>query len=458
MLLSNCDAGMFAKGKKYSVTEILTAGESTELLSLSGSGAINSLQVKIDVPADLQAQRDMLRELVLEIRWDWQNEAAVWVPLGDFFGTAPGVNLYKSLPLGMTVDGFYCNWFMPYSDGATISVINDGAVDREIFLEVSASALDRPASDYGRFHAKWHRDAFLPQEPERWIDWTILKTKGQGRFCGVELNIWNPRGGWWGEGDEKFHVDGEKFPSTFGTGSEDYFGYAWCDWNLFTNCYHNQTISNYNKGHISVNRWHIVDNIPFQKSFDGYIEKYYGNDRPTQYSATAYWYLDSRGEDAYGPVSLSERRDYYTPLTFPLNLAGIVVLESPDGAVEAQGMGSFKQSKWRDGEQLWWTAERPGRELKILVDIKSTGNYELKTRLTKAVDYGIVSFALDGKALAGEYDLYHKDGVTSTDEIVIASSNLEAGQHVLTVKMLGQNPQAVGPYMFGMDYLDIVKK
>jgi len=24
---------------------------------------------------------------------------------------------------------------------------------------------------------------------------------------------------WWGEGDEKFSVDGEKFPSAFGTGS-----------------------------------------------------------------------------------------------------------------------------------------------------------------------------------------------------------------------------------------------
>lgn len=32
---------------------------------------------------------------------------------------------------------------------------------------------------------------------------------------------------WWGEGDEKFFVDGEKFPSSFGTGSEDYIGYAW---------------------------------------------------------------------------------------------------------------------------------------------------------------------------------------------------------------------------------------
>ena len=66
----------------------------------------------------------------------------------------------------------------------------------------------------------------------------MLQTEGRGRFCGVMLHVWNPRGGWWGEGDEKFFVDGEKFPSTFGTGSEDYFGYAWCDPHLFQRAYH----------------------------------------------------------------------------------------------------------------------------------------------------------------------------------------------------------------------------
>ena len=30
-----------------------------------------------------------------------------------------------------------------------------------------------------------------------------------------------------GEGDEKVYVDGETFPSHFGTGTEDYYGYAW---------------------------------------------------------------------------------------------------------------------------------------------------------------------------------------------------------------------------------------
>ncbi len=52
------------------------------------------------------------------------------------------------------------------------------------------------------------------------------------------LHIWNPKGGWWGEGDEKFFVDGERFPSTFGTGTEDYFGYAWCSEKTFIRAFH----------------------------------------------------------------------------------------------------------------------------------------------------------------------------------------------------------------------------
>ena len=100
---------------------------------------------------------------------------------------------------------------------------------RTLELEIAHAPLPQPFEQLGHFHAKWHRDAFLPRGPERELDWTMLKTEGRGRFCGVMLHVWNPRGGWWGEGDEKFFVDGEKFPSTIGTGSEDYFGYAWCD-------------------------------------------------------------------------------------------------------------------------------------------------------------------------------------------------------------------------------------
>ncbi len=101
-----------------------------------------------------------------------------------------------------------------------------------------------------------------------------MATRGRGRYVGLHLHVWNPGGGWWGEGDEKFFVDGEKFPSEFGTGSEDYFGYAWSSPGLFSRPFHNQILNERNAGHIINNRWHFADSVPFQTSFEGYLEKY----------------------------------------------------------------------------------------------------------------------------------------------------------------------------------------
>ena len=298
-------------------------GKAATLLDIKGPRAITGIHLDIPPitskrdgmkPVNLEEQRAALRELVLRITWDGEKTPAVWCPVGDFFGTAPGVNLYRSLPMGMIhgEGGPYCFWYMPFAKRAKVELVNDGKEDRTVDCTFTHAPLSRPIEQLGRFHAKWHRDAFLPKEKERAIDWTMLTTVGRGRFVGVMLHVWNPRGGWWGEGDEKFFVDGEKFPSTFGTGSEDYFGYAWGTAALFARAYHNQTISQGNRGHISVNRWHVADNVPFQKSFEAAIEKYQPNSKPTLYAATAYWYQAPGGKDPYPPVPVGERWGYCT--------------------------------------------------------------------------------------------------------------------------------------------------
>lgn len=460
-ILSNCGPDMIVN--KYSETVSqdynvkVKPSEKIIVADIKGEQAIVAMQVKMDIPEDIEAQRELARELALSIYWDGEDKPSVWTPLGDFFGTAPGINVYQSLPLGITEDYvLYSNWFMPFEKQALIEIKNDGEQMRELEFKITYAPLQRPACEYARFHAKWHRNIYLPKEKERWIDWTMLVTEGKGRFCGVELQIWNPRGGWWGEGDEKFFVDGEKFPSTYGTGSEDYFGYAWSDWNLFENCYHNQTYCDlYNKGQISVNRWHIMDNVPFQKSFEGTIEKYYADDRPTLYTCVAYWYLDKNGKDPYPEYELSERTGYYVGLSYPLDIAGIVVLEEPEGSIEAQGMHAFTKDKWSDTDHLWWVAEKPGRKVKLQLMAEKAGKYKLLTRLTKAKDYAIVQFYVNGKKTGEPIDLYHEDGVVATKEICLGKVKLKKGGNVVTVEIVGANPNAVKAYMFGMDYLKI---
>ncbi|MFW6277730.1 MAG: DUF2961 domain-containing protein, partial [Prolixibacteraceae bacterium] len=51
----------------------------------------------------------------------------------------------------------------------------------------------------------------------------------RGVVVGDQWTVLNPTEGWWGEGDEKIYVDEDfdrNFPSHFGTGTEDYYGWA----------------------------------------------------------------------------------------------------------------------------------------------------------------------------------------------------------------------------------------
>jgi hypothetical protein len=407
---------------------MVNPGRAETLVRLEGERAITAIRVKLSPAASREEEIAVLRELALRITWDGEKAPAVWAPLGDFFGTAPGVNKYKSLPLGMTDDGFYSFWYMPFAKGALVELVNDGAVQRRVDFQISHAPLTRPVAGLGRFHAKWHRDAFLPAEPERKIDWTMLKTAGRGRFCGVMLHIWNPKGGWWGEGDEKFFVDGEKFPSTIGTGSEDYFGYAWGCAEFFQNAYHDQTLVKNNRGHVSVNRWHITDNVPFQKSFEGCIEKYFPNSKPTLYACTTYWYLAPGGTDPYEPQPMTERIGYWAEPPAPAAVKG---------AIEGEAMDILGKT----GDRLF-----------LAIPVKDAGKYRLVAQLTKAKDYGVVQLYLDDAKVGAPVDCYSPTVVPS-GELDFGTHVLTAGRHKLTVEIAGANEKAAKSYMAGIDYV-----
>ena len=424
----------------------IPAGDSVGF-GLAGPAAITALRARMPL-GDREDQMAALRKLVLRIRWDGQSEPAVWCPLGDLCGTAPGVNPYRSLITGMSEDSGYVYWYMPFAKTAYIELINEDDVMRELDCEIVYAPLSRPFKGLGHFHCKWHRDTVqLPED--RWPDWPLLTTNGRGRFCGVMLHVWNPRGGWWGEGDEKFFVDGEKYPSTFGTGSEDYFGYAWCHPGLFQRAYHCQTMTSGNRGHQSLLRWQIADNVPFHSSFEGVIEKYYRNeDKGTQYACTVCWYLSPEGEDPYGPVPVAQRHGYY--VTLPLVAGGFRVLGEPKGRVSTQGLTQFRGGTWSNNDHLWWTNAKPGDKLEVVVPVERAGKQKVSVILTKARDYGIVQLSVDGQKAGDPIDLYNPE-VIPTDPIPLGTFDLSEGDHKLTVEIVGANEKAIKSYMFGLD-------
>jgi D-arabinan exo alpha-(1,3)/(1,5)-arabinofuranosidase (non-reducing end) len=458
-LLSHCGPSLpSSPGEKVETRDLAAAGGGSGVVGLTGPRAIKTIRLQMDPPIAAE-DRTTMREWTIQIRWDGEEAPSVWAPLGDFFGTAAGPNPYRSWSSGLTEDGWwYSHWYMPFARAAEIKLVNDGAQHRAVHLALVTVPLPSQATRLARFHAKWHRDAFLPTEPERQIDWTLLKTEGRGRFCGVMLHIWNPRGSWWGEGDEKFFVDGEKFPSTIGTGSEDYFGYAWSDPALFQDAYHNQTISMGNKGHICVNRWQVTDNIPFQKSFAGFIEKYFPNRRPTLYAATAYWYLAPGGRDPYPPVALAERVGYWTELqSFRVKDAmegeSLKILGKTGGNPHPQDLSHYA-GQWSHDAHLWWTDSKPGDRLDVALPVQKSGKYKLIVAMTKARDYGIAQLYLDGKELGGPIDFFD-DEVVPTGPMPLGEHELAAGEHRLTVEIKGANPRALKAYMTGLDYVKL---
>lgn len=258
-------------------------GETVGIWEIDGSKAITSLQIKMDLPTDPVAERKLLRELAISIYWDNEDEPSVWSPLGDFFGTAPGVNKYRSLMMGMTGEGFYSRWFMPFSDKVLLQLSNDGGEEQIIKFIITHKPLNEPIKKYGRFHAKWHRDALLIEDEDRWPDWPILKTKGRGRFCGIHLHIWNPV---W----VKFWE---------GAKPGDY-------------C---QTLNeNNSNGNISLVRFQVADNVPYQKLFEGVFEKYYPNEwegNATKYAVTVYFCQAVGEQNPYKAVPVEERIGYF---------------------------------------------------------------------------------------------------------------------------------------------------
>ncbi len=395
--------------------------------------------------------REMLRKVMLIIRWDGERRPSVACPLGDFFAMAPGLNPFDSLATGATRDGrLYSNWYMPFERSATITVAN--ASEKPFSFDVTGwvQPVEWPAEGLLAFHAKWHKE-WLPADPT-FVDWPLLECEGPGRFVGVMQAIVNTTPAWWGEGDEKIWVDGDTFPSYFGTGSEDYYGYAWCSPELFQHAYHAQAncTGPGNFGYTSVMRLHIFDDIPFQKSYNMTIEKWAMDDR--EYASTAYWYAALGADDMFGPL---KRADLFVrDLPKPFEVEG--ALEGEDLKIEVTGGDLTPQTgQWANmsrGTQAWWQRPEVNDVMTVQVPVEKAGVYELVLGHCTAVDYGIHQIAWNGEDVGGPLDCYNDGVVFKTDSLGTVRVT-KPGTYKLTITCVGQNEKAAPARMFGLDYI-----
>jgi D-arabinan exo alpha-(1,3)/(1,5)-arabinofuranosidase (non-reducing end) len=401
-----------------------------------------------------------LRECLLEIAFDDAFFPSMCVPLGDFFGAAPGLNVHSGLPCGVLEDGtMYSNWVMPFESKVTIRLTNHAGIP----VTVSAEYFSRPRAWTDRsmhFHAKWRGQQGIPTQPRQ--DWTYLDCKGKGVFVGDMLHVTNPVKQWWGEGDEKIYVDGETFPSHFGTGTEDYYGYAWCCNEVFTHAYHNQPRCDGpgNYGQTCVNRFHIIDNIPFTKSFKFDMEVWHWAKCEIAMAATSYWYALPGGTDSFkAPTPEDLTVVTPPPLPEPKRVKGAI---EGEGLIDnAEGPGNIRTQEsdvweWSGAGQLWWTGAKPGDVLTIPFSAEAAGKHEVRAVFTTARDYGIVQLAVNDKNAGEPMDCYTPD-VKPTAELSLGVHTLRKGDNELKVTITGKSDKAEPGYMFGLDYL-LLKK
>ena len=235
----------------------------THTLKLDAKNGSAIKQIKMNVAARNLAQA--MRSTVVDISFD--GKQAIWVPLGDFFlagYTTNPVKCFYSETDG--VGNFTSWWVMPFQKTATIRIRNLGKQHIRV-ASLAVNTADWTWNDRSMyFHGAWREYRHTPACPHR--DMNFLEVKGQGVWVGDVLSVWNTDRNWWGEGDEKIYVDGEAFPSHFGTGSEDYYGYAWCKGEPFNRPFNCVPDGKGNRGiGLSVNvRVRAIDAIPFQKS------------------------------------------------------------------------------------------------------------------------------------------------------------------------------------------------
>ena len=123
------------------------------------------------------------------------------------------------------------------------------------------------------------------------------------------------------------------------------------------------------------------------------------------------------------------------------------------GEVAPQDLRPFGEGSWSGNAQLWWTGGKPGDAITLAFSVPADGTYRLGAGLTKAIDYGIASFLVDGRDLTGPLDFFH-DGVIHGGTVALGQAvRLKAGGHRLTIRLDGANPAAIKSHMVGLDYL-----
>jgi hypothetical protein len=329
-----------AGGRKGAPTIAIRAGASAVLAEASQtSGTVRRLWMTIP-----ERTPQMLRGLRLDMYWDGATRPAVSAPLGDFFGVGLGLMATFESALFSNPEGrsFNCVVPMPFKTGMRIVMTNESGKDLpELFYDIDYTLGDRHPPNMLYFHAHWRREnpTRLQQDYE-----LLPRVEGRGRYLGTNVGVIVNRetyhNTWWGEGEVKIYLDGDReWPTLSGTGAEDYVGTAWGQ-GQYANLYQGSPVADERAMRWCFYRYHVPDPVYFYRDVrvtiqqigyladhsrgalvregrklyragPGLVEKDTKTDgkfeRSDDYSSCAYFYLD-RPENNLPPLAAVGQR------------------------------------------------------------------------------------------------------------------------------------------------------
>jgi len=211
-------ASELGQGWKVSPSIIIPEKGTVKLAEIQGPGAIQHIW--------LTCHPEHWRSLIFRIYWDMEETPSIETPLGDFFcsGWCERCNV-TSIPIAVNpAGGMNSYWLMPFRKNAAVTIESLSDDPIVLYYQIDYTLTEVP-DDQAYLHAQWRRS-----NPLKYMDVHTLVDgiRGQGHYVGTYIAWGVNNSGWWGEGEIKFYIDGDRdYPTICGTGTEDYFGGAW---------------------------------------------------------------------------------------------------------------------------------------------------------------------------------------------------------------------------------------
>ena len=465
--------------------QYIQPGETAVLFDVKGTGVINHIWLTFN-----EARPNWLEkggsanpaELVIRMYWDDAVKPAVESPIGDFFASGFGLRKeVKSAPVLVEGgDGYNCYWQMPFCKAAKVTVTNEGKkAARSFYYQFDYTELSRLPKNSLYFCAQYRQE--YPEVTGR--DYLIADIKGKGHYVGTVMSVRSRSPYWFGEGDAKYYVDGEQEPSTWGTGTEDYFLSAWGfteNLNLYSGCSFMSKGEEDLGAQYTLYRWHIQDPVRFTRSFrfeiehtgwisadetetgkvDGHVE------REDDIATVAFWYQSGKPERFTELPSYEERKlPNLDKIIEGKTMIGMV-RHSP-GKVELQN-----GYDWTGDGQILFTPSTGNAWLEADFMIEEEEYRGLILKMTHADNYGRYKIFIDGRPISRvpmtiDFDFYDpKEEVKILDlyspqlevrDYYLGSAALKKGKHTIRFEQAGENPSSLGNAL-GFDSFRLMKR